>query len=128
MEMGMNRRLARTISTECDTWFDNRHLVDISNEAEVTMLASKVIGKPDRLRLSIPPSRWRQSRVISSASAGIFRRCDLRRDMDMLKSSRALNVHLKPSSLSGTTLNARLNSPAWWPGGIELLRTRKPGK
>jgi hypothetical protein len=41
MEMGMNRRLARTISTECDTWFDNLHLVDISNEAKMTMLASE---------------------------------------------------------------------------------------
>jgi hypothetical protein len=48
-EMGMNRRLARTISTECDSQFDNRLLVDISNEAEMAMLASKALEIPDRL-------------------------------------------------------------------------------
>jgi hypothetical protein len=35
--------------------------------------------------------------------------------MDMLKSSRVVNVHLKPNFLSGTT-NARLDSLAWWSG------------
>ena len=50
MEMGMNRRLARTISTECDSRFDNRLLVNISNEAEMTMLASKALGNLIGLR------------------------------------------------------------------------------
>jgi hypothetical protein len=36
--------------------------------------------------------------------------------MDMLKSSRVVNVRLKPNFLSGTTLNARLDSLAWWSG------------
>ena len=36
--------------------------------------------------------------------------------MDMLKSTRMLNVHLKPGFLSSTTLNARFDSPAWWSG------------
>ena len=78
MEMGMNRRLARTISTECDSRFDNRLLVNISNEAEMTMLASKALGKPDRLTLSTSMSCWRQPRIVSSLSAGIFRKYDLR--------------------------------------------------
>jgi hypothetical protein len=78
MEMGMNRRLARTISTECDSRFDDRLLVNISNEAEMTMLASKALGKPDRLTLSTSMSRWRQPRIVSSLSAGIFRKYDLR--------------------------------------------------
>jgi hypothetical protein len=113
MEMGMNRRLARTISTECDTWFDNRHLVDISNEAKMTMLASEAWENLIGLRLSISTSRWRQPRIVS---AGIFQRYDLKRDIDMLKLSRVVNVRLKPNFLSGTTLNARLDSLAWWSG------------
>jgi hypothetical protein len=75
-EMGMNRRLARTISTECDSRFDNRLLVDISNEAEMTMLASKALETPDRLALSASMSHWKQPRIVSSISAGIFRKYD----------------------------------------------------
>ena len=77
-EMGMNRRLARTISTECDSRFDNRLLVDISSEAEMTMLASKALETPDRLTLSASVSHWRQPRIVSSVSAGIFQKYDLR--------------------------------------------------
>jgi hypothetical protein len=77
MEMGTNRRLARTISTERATQFASRFLVDIGNEAEMMMLASKALGKPDRLTLSISTSRWRQPRIVSSVSAGIFQEYDL---------------------------------------------------
>ena len=62
-EVGMNRPLARTISTECDSRFGNRLLVDISSEAEMAMLASTALETPDRLTLSASMSHWRRPRI-----------------------------------------------------------------